>query len=111
METKIGSKNRIFREIWGNYSVRLRRGKRLKFRVIGWFEKIERSELNCSYFETSQSMTSKSYKTVNSFFYVKFKKILIQLFVNPLKRALLRPTTKTSRSFFVLIVSFFCSWK
>ena len=40
----IGSKNRIFREIWGNYSVRLRRGKRLTFRVIGWFEKIERSE-------------------------------------------------------------------
>ena len=78
METKIGSKNRIFREIWGNYSVRLRRGKRLTFRVIGWFEKIERSELNCSYFETSQSMTSidclvksKSYKRNSKFFLLR----------------------------------------
>ena len=47
-------------------------------------------------------------ETVNSFFYVKFKKILKQLLVNPLKTALFdRATTKTSRSLFVLIMSSF----
>ena len=46
-------------------------------------------------------------ETVNSFSYVKFKKILKQLFlessVEKLKLFL--------RSSFVLILSFFCSWK
>ena len=50
-------------------------------------------------------------ETVNSSSYVKFKKILKQFFVEPLKTALFRATSKKSRSLFVLILLLFCGWK